>query len=346
MWKIRIKRRLPQTSKHNWVKVMLTPGTSTSVTLAWERIFGMHTNATRYADRWRCMFDSEEYLESRTFPVLHKIVLGLVGANLRTQLQASTLSIDDVDADGRTALSWAAGKGDLEAVRTLLEFGANPNIRSRRSQTALSWAAQSPSEHRCEIVKALLDHGVDPNWHDHQRRVPLINGAADKDESPFIKLMVDAGADVNWRDCHKRTALGYCAKMNRPENTRYLLQRGADASIADHWGYTPLVEAVYQNHHDVLRILLYTHVRISNERTANGMTVLHIAALYGDELTLRILASADVRQLSPHDITRDGRTAGELFVQRENVDDPLRGAFEDLLDSILDEEFEDAKDFI
>jgi ankyrin repeat protein len=289
------------------------------------------------------MFDSEEYLESRTFPILHKIVLGLVGNDLRAQLQISTASFDDQDADGRTALSWAASKGDADAVETLLEFGANPNICSRRRQTALSWAAQSPSEGRCRIVKALLDHGCDPNWHDHQHRVPLINGASDKDEPPFLKLMIDAKAEVNWRDCHNSTALGYPAKMNRPDNARFLLSHGADSNIADHWGYTPLIEAVYQNHHNILQVLLEANPNIPNPKAANGMTVLHVAALYGDEQTLQILSKANVSQLSPEDTSSNGSTALELFTQRVDVDDNLRNAFLDLLYAAID--FEDAKEY-
>src|SRR5207253_2787581 len=161
-----------------------------------------------------------------------------------------------------------------------------PSICSKRRQNALSWAAQSPSEGRCRIAKALLDHGCDPNWFDHQRRVPLINGASDKDEPQFLNLLINAGAEVNWRDCHNRTALGYAAKMNRLENARFLLSRGADPEIADHWGYTPLMEAAYQHHHDILQVLLEATPIILNRKTANGMAVLHVIALYSDRRTL------------------------------------------------------------
>jgi ankyrin repeat protein len=289
------------------------------------------------------MFDSEEYLESRTFPILHKIVLGLVGNNLRAQLQISTASIDNQDADGRTALSWAAGKGDVDAVETLLEFGANPNICSRLRQTALSWAAQGPLDRRCRVVKVLLEHGCNPNLPDHQHRIPLINGASAKDDPSFIKLMVDAGAEINWQDCHNRTALGYTAKMNRSGNARFLLSHGANPNIADYLGYTPLAEAVFQNHYDVLRILLEANSKIPNYKTAKGLTPLHIAAIYGDERTLNILSKADVRQLCPEDTDSNGQTARELFTQRDDVDDNLRNEFLDLLDAIM-EDFVDTQE--
>jgi ankyrin repeat protein len=106
---------------------------SSTITLAWERIFGGRLAATStMVDAWRCMFDDEDHLESRIFPAVHKTILGLVNADLRQQLELSTSTIDSKDADGRTALSWAAAKGDADAVNILLEFGANPNVCSRR----------------------------------------------------------------------------------------------------------------------------------------------------------------------------------------------------------------------
>ena len=81
---------------------------------------------------WRCLFDDEEHLESRAFPPLHKIILGLSSLDLQMQLEFSSTGIDEKDADGRTALSWAATRGDLRSVSLLLQFRADPNVASLR----------------------------------------------------------------------------------------------------------------------------------------------------------------------------------------------------------------------
>ena len=83
------------------------------------------------------MFEDEDYLDSRVFQPLHKIVLGLLSTNPEKQLQLSKAGIDDVDADGRTALSWAATRNDVEAVKPLLRFSADPNLPSYWGQTPL-----------------------------------------------------------------------------------------------------------------------------------------------------------------------------------------------------------------
>lgn len=43
-------------------------------------------------------------------------------------LGASTAGIDDIEADGRTSLIWAAIRGDEKNLNLLLEFGADPSI--------------------------------------------------------------------------------------------------------------------------------------------------------------------------------------------------------------------------
>jgi ankyrin repeat protein len=73
----------------------------------------------------------------------------------------------DVDADvyRGTALTWAAARGRVEAVRTLLELGADVNRAGTfggpghgEGVTALHLAAQ---DGRLDVIRILVDHGAD-----------------------------------------------------------------------------------------------------------------------------------------------------------------------------------------
>ena len=273
------------------------------------------------------MFDDEEYLESRVFPPLHKIVLGLCRADLRQNLEMSSSNIDESDVDGRTALSWAAAKTDAKAVGILLEFGANPNIISQRGHGPLSWAAQSHEPGRREVIEKLLAYNADANWADKYNRTPLINSTSDVDDPECLKLLIDHGADINWQDYHRRTAVCYAANVNKIANLRYLLETGADYSIPDHWGHTPHIEATYQNHHAALELLLAKDPLLSPSCWTDGGTVLHIAATHADAETFVLLADkADLSLLGVDDLDNDGRSFRDLFEPRDVSTEELRVA--------------------
>jgi ankyrin repeat protein len=281
------------------------------------------------------MFDDEDHLESRNFPPIHKILLGLVKNDLRQQLTLSTSAIDDTDIDGRTALSWAAAKGDADAVNILLEFGADPNLCSNRGQSPLQWAGQNPSKRCAEILQALLDHNADVNLVDHWNRIVLVNAAGDLDDLECLRILIDAGSHLDWRDCHKRTPLGYAAKGGKTETVSYLISRGANPRIPDHWGYAPIHEAVEQNYHRVLERLLQEDDIIPTAKAVNGMTILHIVALHGDIQTIRLLTTKEeIQNLDPGERNDDGLTPQDLFDARENATPELRHAFRALIEAI------------
>ena len=279
-------------------------------------------------DSWRCMFDDEEYLESRVFPPIHKISSGLRRADLRQHLELSSSNIDDTDVDGRTALSWAAAKTDAKAVGILLEFGANPNIISQRGHGPLSWAAQSQELGRREVIEKLLAFNADANWADKSNRTSLINSASDVDDPECLRLLIHHGPDINWQDCHRGTAVCYASKMNRKANLRYLLETGADYSIPDHWGHTPHIEATYQNHHAVLEVLLAKDPLLSPSRLADGGTVFHVAAARADAETFLLLADkADLSLIGADELDNDGRSFRDVFETRDLLTEELRMAF-------------------
>lgn len=52
------------------------------------------------------LFKGSDYLTTRAFTVIHKIVLGLIIADLDLQLSRSTAEMNTMNARGRTPLSW------------------------------------------------------------------------------------------------------------------------------------------------------------------------------------------------------------------------------------------------
>jgi ankyrin repeat protein len=104
-----------------------------------------------------------------------------------------------------TALMRAAFSGDPELVSLLLEFGADPLIRSSDDETALGAAAgtgfifgfhkERPASERLEVIRILVERGLDLNWHDDYGITPLM-AAANFGDVAIIRYLVEQGADL------------------------------------------------------------------------------------------------------------------------------------------------------
>jgi ankyrin len=112
-----------------------------------------------------------------------------------------------------TALNRAAYSGDLELVRLLISYGANPNMASTANETALMAASghawidgysngKSYAE-RLKVVKLLVELGGDVNAAD-DFGITALMGAANLGDPDIIQYLVDAGADLGAHDLGKK----------------------------------------------------------------------------------------------------------------------------------------------
>jgi ankyrin repeat protein len=119
------------------------------------------------------------------------------------QLIADGHAADERDPDGLTALMWAARVGAVDAMRALLDAGADPNARDHRN----GWTPLIHAIHKQHVdaVRVLLEHGADPNERT-DLFTPLMMAAADPDAS-VVTLLLSYGADPHVRGNGGATAL-------------------------------------------------------------------------------------------------------------------------------------------
>jgi uncharacterized protein len=112
-----------------------------------------------------------------------------------------------------TALMRAAFSGDLELVKLLLSYRADPTIISSDGETMVSAAAglgfiqgyskgRSPAE-RLEVVKLFVELGADVNQADDYGITPLMV-AGNMGDTAIIQYLVDKGADLGAYDLGKK----------------------------------------------------------------------------------------------------------------------------------------------
>lgn len=209
---------------------------------------------------------------------------------------ATLAGCSDDDPSARPAaglLVEAAARGDADRVARLLRQGADVNERDADGRTAVTAAAYAESP---ETVRVLVDAGADVNLQDGQRAnaflsvgetgnvevltevlrgdpdVTLTNRfggtalipAADRGHVAMVRALLDhTEVDVNhvndlgWTALLEAVLLGDGGERHQ-EIVQMLLANGADPTIADGEGITPLGHARRLGHRELERLLEQT----------------------------------------------------------------------------------------
>jgi ankyrin repeat protein len=159
-------------------------------------------------------------------------------------LAAAVIAADACVQRPETPLTQAAARNDVAAIRRLLADGHLAD-EGGDSWTALIWAARSGS---IEAITLLLDSGADLNrpgpTGDNWDATPLQHAILQR-QTAAARLLLDRGADPNRSAGPKMLSpLLLAAGDTDPTILRLLLAHGADPTVEDDDGVTPLSRAV------------------------------------------------------------------------------------------------------
>jgi ankyrin repeat protein len=268
------------------------------------------------------------------------------------------IDVNSRQADGATALAWAAHWDDLETadlliraradvnrandlgvsplalactngsaamVEKLLAAGADPNAASSTGETPVLVAARTGN---AAVVKSLVARGADVNLTRTAAKQSALMYAISEGHADIVRLLVDAGADVRARSTAGFTPLLFAARHGDVRSARMLLDAGVDANDAARDGNTALVVATASGREDVALLLLQ---RGADPNAAGaGYTALH-AAVPKD---LRSLAAALLKagadpnarlKTAPATIFGPGQGAGSEVMPARTMEPTARG---------------------
>ncbi|WP_337173298.1 ankyrin repeat domain-containing protein [Paludisphaera sp.] len=263
--------------------------------------------------------------------VLHQ---GLRPFGLESDVEAVFLGVrEDLAPESRRRvdllLAWweAVGRGDVDAVRELIDRGVPVGSRDRYGPSALGTAAARGD---VAMVRLLLDRGADPNQPDARGRTPTTD-AADRASTlggeygdEILRLLIEAGGHLGFREavilgdvelarsildadpaidvsgdagvCWSDNYLMVAASFGRLEMARFLLDRGADVHATDDdVDYSALGLAASNGRADIAALLLDRGAD-PNRGGGNGFAPLANAAERGHADVFRLLLERGARR--------------------------------------------------
>ena len=163
------------------------------------------------------------------------------------------VDVNAPEADGTTALHYAARTEDAQSLDLLIRSGANVKAANRYGVTPLYLACLSGNG---SIVEALLKAGADPNAALPDGETALMT-AARTGKVDAVKSLLTHGANANAKEpARGQTALMWAAAEGNADVIRLLVEHGADIQTRSNGGFTALLFAVREGRIQAVKALL------------------------------------------------------------------------------------------
>ena len=129
---------------------------------------------------------------------------------------------------------------DVGIMRALLEHGANPNIPDEQNNYPLSITFDD-SDTAADLL--LIRHGGKLDKKDDGKLDPFLLKASQGGEVRDVQDWLDMGVNVNAQEVDGTTALIHAVDWQKSDSVKLLLSRHASVGIKDHEGHTALYYA-------------------------------------------------------------------------------------------------------
>ena len=200
------------------------------------------------------------------------------------------------EAAAYTGLFRAAARGDTVQVEALLARGEKPVGRDAHGRTPLHVAAHGG---HLEAMRLLVEAGADPNALEADR-YDIVTIAAVADDLPTLRAALALGGSAsNITSRWDGTALIAAAHLGYPEVVRMLIRAGAPLDHVNNLGWTAVIESIVlgdggQRHAETLAALVGAGANV-NLADRQGQTPLALARSRGYREMIRILEQAGVQ---------------------------------------------------
>ncbi|GJP47419.1 hypothetical protein CLOM_g6607 [Closterium sp. NIES-68] len=172
----------------------------------------------------------------------------------KLQVEEAREVLEEVrDANGRTALHFAASKGHLDACRYMVgDIGVPVDVKDDEGETPLLLAAR---EDHSDAAKWLIEHGANVATSAEKSGAQAIHHAAGHGSVKTLELLLDNGADPNAQSDAGPPLLWACGH-GKTAAVEVLLTRGANPDTPNEDGVNSLLTATAAGETEIVKLLL------------------------------------------------------------------------------------------
>lgn len=170
----------------------------------------------------------------------------------KSSLKSFEEIICDIDQNGMSALHHTARNGNYTLCNSIIENGADVNLKDNFGSTALHMATKAHNKDVCDL---LISKDAEVNAKDNDGFSPL-HIAAMAGHSEFCGLLLKYGAEVNLIDGKGSSPLHIAAQHGNSGVCEILFKYGANPNSINNENMSPLHIAAQNGNNEVCMILL------------------------------------------------------------------------------------------
>jgi ankyrin repeat protein len=167
-----------------------------------------------------------------------------------------------------------------------------------------------------EAVKGLIEQGVSVEAEDILGWNPLVWGAMNGREA-MCRLLIENKASLEAKDNDGCTALSWAAGSSHEAMCRLLIANKASVEAKDNHGRTPLIYAVMNSHEDICRLLIDAQLEEARKNKAAIATFLGIVRKRSHHLPCHM--QYDVAKLIARQAFESVRQQKQLVIEQINI---------------------------
>lgn len=236
--------------------------------------------------------------------LIHFLALSGLKAPLQRMIISARASLDVWDREGRTPLMYAIIGFAFEIAMDLIHAMVDVNAQDIYGNTALHFASFCGEQN---VVEALLQAGANASLERIGGATPL-HLAIIAQHPPIVAKLLHANADSEKslltkhpeRDekCCQMSALTYVSLEGHHTVAKLLLSHGAQPSVFDHFGVSPLHYCASLGHVEVIRALVEAGASV-DAQDPSGRTPLAMAIEHNHQQAAEILIRAGANAMLP-----------------------------------------------